>query len=179
MSVTGVRREKAALFQWVQGAPGNRSSRKRSEQSSPSSAGSDRERRVPTPDASGSTHKGGEAGRQAISRFAKSPGATARNAASTTRMPRITFSPAIANYRQWPFLARGEAPRRAPASCGMVFSDVMMGGRAGHWLDRRGREHPMTLQAPTHLLKEQSEIIRGHLIPFHNGNDGRVAQHLI
>jgi hypothetical protein len=33
MSATGVRRGKAALFQWVQGPPGNRSSRKQSEQS--------------------------------------------------------------------------------------------------------------------------------------------------
>jgi hypothetical protein len=33
MASIGVRREKAALFQWVQGPPGNRSSRKQSEQS--------------------------------------------------------------------------------------------------------------------------------------------------
>ena len=33
MSAPGVRREKAALFQWAQGPPGNRSSRKQSEQS--------------------------------------------------------------------------------------------------------------------------------------------------
>ncbi len=33
MSALGVRRDKAALFQWVQGPPGDRSSRKQSEQS--------------------------------------------------------------------------------------------------------------------------------------------------
>jgi hypothetical protein len=33
MSAAGVRREKAALFQWVQVPPGNRSSRKQPEQS--------------------------------------------------------------------------------------------------------------------------------------------------
>jgi hypothetical protein len=33
MPAPGVRREKAALFQWVQGPPGNRSNRKQSEQS--------------------------------------------------------------------------------------------------------------------------------------------------
>jgi hypothetical protein len=32
-TATGVRREKAALFQWVQVPPGNRSSRKQPEQS--------------------------------------------------------------------------------------------------------------------------------------------------
>jgi hypothetical protein len=32
-SGSGVRREKAALFQWVQAPPGNRSSRKQPEQS--------------------------------------------------------------------------------------------------------------------------------------------------
>ena len=33
MSESGVRRGKAAFFQWVQAPPGNRSSRKQSEQS--------------------------------------------------------------------------------------------------------------------------------------------------
>jgi hypothetical protein len=60
-----------------------------------------------------------------------------------------------------------------------VFSHVMMGGRSRHWLGRRARGHPMTLQAPAHLQKEHSEIGRGHAISFHHGNDGRVAQHLI
>jgi len=32
MTVFGVRREKAALFQWVKAPPGNRSSRKQPEQ---------------------------------------------------------------------------------------------------------------------------------------------------
>jgi glycine/D-amino acid oxidase-like deaminating enzyme len=72
-------------------------------------------------------------------------------------------------------------PRAASFFSVMAPSGIagLTGGHSSHRLSRRARGYPGMLQAPAHLLKEHSNITRGHAIPFHHGNDGRIEQHLI